>query len=120
GAARRVSAHLDRVRALAGIETPARVASRNSFPTGAGIASSASAFAALTVAACAAAGLDLSERDRSILARLGSGSAARSIPAGFVEWTTGEHSEDSYAYAIAPPEHWDLRDLIAIVQTGHK
>ncbi len=119
-AAARVSAHLDRVRTLAGIITPARVASLNSFPMGAGIASSASAFAALTVAGAAAAGLSLDERALTILARQGSGSACRSIPAGFVEWHAAETSEASYAETIAPPQHWDLRDLIAIVQTGHK
>jgi len=119
-AARRVSEHLDRIRALAGIEVRARVASRNSFPMGAGIASSASAFAALTVAACASAGLQLDERSLTILARQGSGSACRSIPAGFVEWHAGETSEESFAESIAPPDHWDLRDLIAIVQTEHK
>jgi diphosphomevalonate decarboxylase len=119
-AGQRVSEHLDRVRALARINTYARVVSRNSFPMGAGIASSASAFAALTVAACAAAGLALDERALTILARQGSGSACRSIPAGFVEWHTADTSGGSYAEQIAPPDHWDLCDLIAIVQTGHK
>lgn len=119
-AAARVSKHLDRVRELAGITTHARVASHNSFPMGAGIASSASAFAALTVAAARAAGLDLDEHALTILARLGSGSACRSIPAGFVEWHTADTSDESYAEQIAPPEYWDLRDLIAIVQTEHK
>jgi len=119
-AVRRVSAHLDRIRALAGIGAPARVVSHNSFPMGAGIASSASAFAALTVAGVAAAGLSLDERALSILARQGSGSACRSIPAGFVEWHAADTSEGSYAEQIAPPDYWDLRDLIAIVQTEHK
>lgn len=119
-AAQRVSEHLDRIRALAGFSDRAQVMSRNSFPMGAGIASSASAFAALTTAACAAAGVDLDERALSILARQGSGSACRSIPAGFVEWHTADRSDDSYAEQIAPPEHWDIRDLIAIVQTEHK
>lgn len=119
-AARRVFEHLDRIRDLAEITTRARVVSRNSFPMGAGIASSASAFAALTVAGCAAAGLSLDERALTILARLGSGSACRSIPAGFVEWHAGESSATSFAEQIAPPEHWDLCDLIAIVQTQHK
>ncbi len=119
-AANRVSQHLDRVRALAGISTRARVVSRNSFPMGAGIASSASAFAALTVAAVHAAGLDVDERALTVLARLGSGSACRSIPAGFVEWHAADTSADSFAEQIAPPAHWDLRDLIAIVQTEHK
>jgi diphosphomevalonate decarboxylase len=117
---RRVSEHLDRIRDRAGIQVYARIASQNTFPMGAGIASSASAFAALTVAGCAAAGLELNERQLTILARLGSGSACRSIPAGFVEWHTADTSEGSYAEQIAPPEHWDLYDLIAIVQTEHK
>lgn len=119
-ATQRVSQQLDHVREMAGIHTRARVVSRNSFPMGAGIASSASAFAALTVAAVYAAGLDLDERALTILARLGSGSACRSIPAGFVEWYAANTSEGSFAEAIAPPGHWDLRDLIAIVQTEHK
>lgn len=119
-AGKRVSAHLDRIRSMATIDASARIVSRNSFPMGAGIASSASAFAALTVAAAAAAGLDLDECTLTILARLGSGSASRSIPAGFVEWHAGDTSADSYAEQIAPPDHWDLRDLIAIVQTEHK
>ena len=116
----RAVAHLDRVRTLAHLETKARVQSQNSFPTGGGIASSASAFAALSVAATRAAGIDLSERALSILARQGSGSACRSIPAGFVEWIAGSHSEDSYALSIAPPEHWDLRDVVAVVSAEEK
>jgi len=111
----RVVAHLDRVRALAGSVARALVISQNSFPMGTGIASSASAFAALSLAATAAAGLNLSERELSALARLGSGSAARSVPGGFVEWIAGDSHETSYAYSIAPPEHWDLRDVVAIV-----
>jgi len=121
GASRdRVIAHLDRVRALAHIETKARVESRNSFPIGVGIASSASGFAALSLAATRAAGLELSERDLSMLARRGSGSACRSIPAGFVEWIAGSSSADSYAISIAPPTHWDLSDVIAIVSAEEK
>jgi diphosphomevalonate decarboxylase len=121
GAARaRVIAHLDRVRALARIDTKARVQSQNNFPTGVGIASSASAFAALSLAATRAAGIELSERELSILARQGSGSASRSIPGGFVEWIAGDRSDDSYAISIAPASHWDLRDVIAIVSTEEK
>lgn len=116
----RVIAHLKRVRALANIETKARVQSENNFPTGVGIASSASAFAALTLAATRAAGLELAERELSILARQGSGSASRSIPAGFVEWIAGYTNADSYAVSIAPPAHWDLRDVIAVVSTVEK
>jgi diphosphomevalonate decarboxylase len=118
----RVAAQLDVVRARAGLSLRARVQSRNNFPTGTGLASSASAFAALTLAAVTAAGLNLSEAELSALARQGSGSAARSIPGGFVEWTMGEAGkpETSFAFSIAPPGHWDLTDVIALVSQKHK
>jgi diphosphomevalonate decarboxylase len=116
----RVSDFLDLVREMAGMSLRARVDSRNNFPTGAGIASSASAFAALSLAASAAAGLSLSEAELSRLARRGSGSACRSVPGGFVEWQAGESDESSYAFSIAPPEHWDLADCVAIVSRVHK
>jgi diphosphomevalonate decarboxylase len=110
----RVVAHLDRVRALAGIESQARVVSHSDFPAGTGLASSASAFAALSLAATGAAGLDLDEAALSRLARLGSGSACRSVPAGFALWQ-GEEDQTSYARQVASPEHWALCDVMAIV-----
>jgi diphosphomevalonate decarboxylase len=116
----RVSAMLDRVRQMAGFNMRAAVESANNFPMGAGIASSASAFAALALAASAAAGLELDEPALSRLARTGSGSACRSIPGGFVEWQAGTTHEDSYAYSIAPADHWDLVDCVAVVSTVHK
>jgi diphosphomevalonate decarboxylase len=121
----RVIAHLDRVRALAGIDTKASVISHNNFPVGTGLASSASAFAALTVAACAAAGLDLSTDELSRLARCGSGSACRSVPGGFVLWDAcgadaGDEDNCSFGRTIAPPDHWDLRNVVAIVESAHK
>ena len=119
-ALQRVSAMLDRVRKLAETSCYAQVQSSNNFPMGAGIASSASAFAALSLAASRAAGLDLDEAAISRLARTGSGSACRSVPGGFVEWRTGNRHEDSYAYSIAPPEHWELVDCVAIVNREHK
>ncbi|MCK4801300.1 MAG: hypothetical protein KAS84_04860, partial [Anaerolineales bacterium] len=94
----RVSILLERIRKMAGIDFFARVESENNFPTGTGIASSASAFAALSCAASSAAGLNLSERELSQLARTGSGSASRSIPGGFVEWQAGYNDETSYAF----------------------
>jgi len=116
----RVSALLDRVRQVGRLEQYAEVTSENNFPMGAGIASSASAFAALTMAACAAAGIKLTESELSRLARTGSGSACRSIPGGFVEWQPGDHDEGSYAYSIAPPDHWDLVDCVAILSRSQK
>ena len=116
----RVSQFLDHIRRMAGIEAHARVKSANNFPMGVGIASSASAFAALALAASRAAGQDLEEIELSRLARLGSGSACRSVPAGFVEWVVEGCGENSAAISIAGPEHWDLIDLVAIVSQEHK
>jgi diphosphomevalonate decarboxylase len=116
----RVASILDLVREMAKIEHKAEVMSENNFPAGAGIASSAAAFAALALAASKAAGLNLNEAELSRLARRGSGSAARSVPSGFVEWKLGTRDEDCIAVSIAPPEHWDLTDCIAIVSTHHK
>ncbi len=116
----RVGMVLDVVRGMAGMDDRAEVVSENNFPSSAGIASSASAFAALALAASRAAGLELSEGELSRLARRGSGSACRSIPAGFVEWQAGTGDEDSFARSIAAPEHWDLADCIALVSTERK
>jgi diphosphomevalonate decarboxylase len=116
----RVSLLLDRIRSLAGLNLHAEVVSENSFPAGAGIASSASAFAALALAASTAAGLELDEPALSRLARTGSGSACRSVPGGFVIWQAGDMAEDSYAYSFAPPNHWNLVDCIALVSEAHK
>lgn len=116
----RVSTFLDQVRAASGIGHAADVASANNFPAGAGIASSASAFAALALAATTAAGLDLPQTELSRLARRGSGSACRSIFGGFVEWTPGTSDADSFASPVAPPSHWGLADLVAVVSETEK
>ena len=116
----RVSSILDLVRGMTNINERAEVSSTNNFPAGAGIASSAAAFAALALASSRAAGLTLSEGQLSRLARRGSGSASRSIPSGFVEWMMGTGDDDSVAVSIAPPEHWALTDCIAIVNASHK
>jgi diphosphomevalonate decarboxylase len=94
----RISYILDIIRGMANIRERAEVMSENNFPSGTGIASSASAFAALALAGSKAAGLSLSEQELSRLARRGSGSASRSIPSGFVEWQAGTNDEDSFAF----------------------
>lgn len=116
----RVSAHLDLLRGLAGAPARADVVSHSNVPAGAGLASSAAAFAALTLAACAALDLPQDAATLSRLARRGSGSACRSIHGGFVEWPPGEGDADSHAIPLAPPEHWALVDLVALVSREHK
>ena len=118
--AQRVINHLNLLRGLRGIGTKAYIKSENNFPEGAGIASSASAFAALTIAGIRALGIELPEKDLSRLARRGSGSACRSIPTGFVEWYRGASDIDSYAVSIASPDFWDLSDLVVIIDEKHK
>jgi diphosphomevalonate decarboxylase len=120
--AARVSRFLDLVRAAAAIDLPAEVFTRNSVPTAAGLASSASGFAALALAASRAAGLALDATQLSALARRGSGSAARSIFGGFVEMAPGERADgaDAAAHALLPPEAWDVRLVIAVTASGPK
>ncbi|MFH1536002.1 MAG: diphosphomevalonate decarboxylase, partial [Patescibacteria group bacterium] len=96
------------------------VATENNFPSGTGLSSSASGFAALTLAAVKAAGLNLSQRQLSILARQGSGSACRSIPSGFVEWLDGDTSETSYAKQIFPASYFKIADVVAVVSERKK
>ncbi|MCM6778449.1 diphosphomevalonate decarboxylase [Nocardia sp. CDC159] len=104
-AANRVSEFLDLVRTLADSNARAMVDTVNTVPTGAGLASSASGFAALAMAAAHAYGLALDRRDLSRLARRGSGSACRSVYGGFVEWHAGRGTgcagnDSSYAEQI--------------------
>ena len=118
----RVSQSLDLLRQLAGIRTYARVTSDNNFPTGAGLASSASGFAALSTAAAQALGIDLSPRELSIIARQGSGSAARSIFGGYVEMHAGSAADghDSFAEPLLSADRWPLEVVIAITERGEK
>jgi len=120
--AARVRRFLDLVRGMAGIDLPAEVLTTNSVPTAAGLASSASGFAALALAASRAAGLSLSPAELSGLARRGSGSAARSIFGGFVEMAAGTRADgrDACARPLADENAWDVRLCIAITATGEK
>jgi diphosphomevalonate decarboxylase len=126
--ARRVIKQLDNIRGWAGRKEHFRVATRNTFPSAAGLASSASGFAALTLAAAGALGKgDAPPQELSRLARRsGSGSAARSVLGGYVEWPSSDSksgsTEESRSHAVqlAPAIHWELRDVIAVVEIGPK
>jgi diphosphomevalonate decarboxylase len=120
----RVIAFLDLVREMAGRAEPAAVDTRNSVPTGAGLASSASGFAALALAGAAAYGLDLDPTALSRLARRGSVSASRSMFGGFATCHAGRGAGavadlGSYAEPVPVPD-FDPALVIAVVNAGPK
>ncbi len=116
----RVCRFLDLVRMQAGRNERARVRSHNTFPTAAGLASSASAFAALAVAAADAYGLKLSKRELSILARLGSGSAARSVFGRFVRMHAGSSADGVDAFAEPLEVSMELAAVLVVAKAGTK
>lgn len=115
-----VSTFLDIVRKKANIQSKAQVYSTNYVPSTAGLASSASAYAALALAASKAAGLELDKPSLSRLARRGSGSACRSIYGGLVEWQAGFDDETSFAYPIKMPNNFEICMIALIISTNHK
>jgi diphosphomevalonate decarboxylase len=118
----RLRGFLDVVRREAGTDAPVRVATTSGVPIGVGLASSAAAFAALALAASRAAGLRLEPPALSALARRGSGSAARSIFGGFVEWHRGTRDDgrDSIAEPLLDPGAWDVRVVVAVTSAARK
>ena len=117
-AARRLFAYLDLLRPA---DTPLSVSSVNTIPMAAGLASSASAFAAAALAADQLFGWGLEPRALSILARIGSGSAARSVYNGFVEWRAGEAEDGSDSFAVPVAPAWpELRVGIVTVSAAEK
>ncbi len=118
----RIVKFLDLVRGQAGITARAEVVTENSVPTASGLASSASGFAALALAASRAAGLTLDPAQLSALARRGSGSAARSIFGGFVEMHPGVLADgtDAVAAPIPQGDTWQIRLVVAVTTEGEK
>ena len=113
-------AFFDAARTALGMTTGFRAEAHNNFPAGAGLASSASLFAALAVGCGEMAGVDSRGSDRSMLsalARVGSASAARAVWGGFSVLEAGaEAASDAF-----PPDHWpDLRLLVAVTSRRRK
>lgn len=112
----RVSQLLNVVRAKANIDSFARAVSTNNFPTAAGLASSASGFAALALAATSAARIDATRADLSALARACSASAARSIFGGFTTLKAGAEN----AAPLEGVSDWPVALVIAVTESGPK
>lgn len=103
------------------LEWKIHVVSENNFPTAAGLASSASGYACLVFTLAQLYGIK--KQEISDIARLGSGSACRSIYGGFVQWQRGVQidGKDSIAVQVAPASHWpDLHVLILVVNDAKK
>ena len=113
--AERIRSVVDRVRALAGIDSRVRLVSENSFPTNVGLGSSSSGFAAAATALAEAAGLDRSRPALSAVARYGSASAARAVTGGVSHLRTGLNDEDCRSERIATDLTDDLRIVPALV-----
>ncbi|MHA1542297.1 MAG: diphosphomevalonate decarboxylase [Candidatus Hodarchaeales archaeon] len=120
---RRVSNHLNLLQYSLPEKMFAKVASVSNFPKAAGLASSASGFAALTYAGTKALNQNLSKKELSIFARQGSGSASRSVYGGFVEWNKGSRSDglDSHAMLIKDVDHWpEISMIVTVISTEKK
>ena len=122
----RISESVDKLRKLAAVSTSCLVETENNFPTGAGLASSASGFAALVAATDFALGLKLSLREQSMLARSMSGSAARSIFGGFAKIALRNSSDEQtafgrcYAEPIVDSGYWPLEVCVGIISEEEK
>lgn len=117
---KRIKKVVDPLRELAGTALNFKMVSENKFPTAAGLASSASAFAALATCTNKALSLNLNKKELSTYARLGSGSASRSIHGGFVHWHKGNSHKTSYAEQICECNEFNIAAVIAVIDRGKK
>lgn len=101
------------------LEWNIEIISENNFPTAAGLASSAAGYACLVYTLAQLYGLPVDE-DISAIARMGSGSACRSVYGGFVQWQAGTCAEDSIAVQVAPASHWPEMRILVLVVSDHK
>lgn len=116
-------AQLDSARELAKKRLRAKVVSRANTPVAGGLAGSAAGLCALAAASAEALGLVLDAKGLSILSRIGSGSACRSVFGGFAEWLRGNKPDgtDSYAVQIAGESHWPaFRAVVGIAESSEK
>ncbi|MDT7862199.1 MAG: diphosphomevalonate decarboxylase [Saccharolobus sp.] len=114
---------IQKFRSIVSKDFHVKVESNAKFPINAGLASSAAGIAALTFGLNELLELNLPLKELSKIARLGSGSACRSMFGGFVIWERGirDDGEDSYCYQLFPKDYWkELVDIIVIVSEEEK
>ncbi len=110
----RVCTVVEAVMRRSGIEQNFKMQSKNNFPSNVGLGASSSGFAALAVAAADAAGMELDLEEISRIARLGAGSAARSVTGAFSRWRKGLSDSDSYSVQMVS-EELQMGILIALI-----
>lgn len=115
----KISTYIDIFREKSNIQKRVLIKSYNHVPTAAGLASSASGYAALAMGLNKLFELNLSQSEISKLARRGSGSASRSIFGGFVEWIKGDNDDNSYAKKI-DDANWDIAMIILVLNENKK
>lgn len=129
--AQKIFRHLDRLTTVAACSNKLTITTKNSFPTACGIASSASGFAALTIAGLAACygteslrvladEYEWTAARMADLARLGSGSACRSFWGGFVQWSPGSRPDAQTYTQVYDHTYWPLWDTVVLVASGSK
>ncbi|BBK28990.1 diphosphomevalonate decarboxylase [Staphylococcus arlettae] len=118
---KKITRFMDMLRAKTNTTLYSYIESENFVPTAAGLASSASAYAALASACNEALQLGWSDKELSRLARRGSGSASRSIFGGFVEWEKGYDDTTSYSFPI-DADRWedDLAMIFVVINNKSK
>ena len=122
--------HLDFLKSAIGANSCLAIETKNNFPTACGIASSASGLGALTLASVAAwlGAKDLDQLEElgfpltrlANLARMGSGSACRSMLGGLVQWHRGETAEQQSVSAPFSHKYWPLMDSVVLFSKDEK
>ena len=115
----RILRHLNLMRIYTGFKEKIQIATKTTFPIGAGLAGSAASASALAQAFVGLFDTGLDKCDVSILARMGSGSGARSVYGGFVELQKKDNLQ-SFGKQVFDEKHWDLRDIIAMIDPSVK
>ena len=110
----RVVSVMEEIRRRADLSKRFKMVSKNNFPSNVGLGASASGFAALAVAGCRAAGLNLTLEQISVIARRGAGSATRSVTGAFSRWKAGHEDEESYSYQIVS-EEFQMGIVVALI-----
>lgn len=97
-----------------------RIDTVNTVPVAAGLASSASGFAALVLALDQLFQWQCTPQELSILARLGSGSACRSLWQGFVEWQQGQREDGLDSHGVPITIQWPQLCIGLLIMSSDK